>query len=246
MIEAQRPHGDAESLAQLVAVFDHAGDAGEFFHHLGTRLRAAGRRPSLVALSAATREDESVDAAMDRLATTGKAVSASVSQPDPESAAVGAWTRRRLHEALAGMPEDERTVIVMAYDDELSQSEIAGRLGWPIGTVKTRTRRALRRLRQAFFLKVRDDTPLESIQARMHGMLADGRLDLGRKDPRFWPAAGLVLDLLVLTEARISAAAESLGISTANLVSFLETDPKLWEQANQLRARFNQKALRPG
>ena len=111
------------------------------------RLRAAGRRPSLVALSAATREDESVDAAMDRLATTGKAVSASVSQPDPESAAVGAWTRRRLHEALAGMPEDERTVIVMAYDDELSQSEIAGRLGWPIGTVKTRTRRALRRLR---------------------------------------------------------------------------------------------------
>ena len=38
-------------------------------------------------------------------------------------------------------------VIALAYDDELSQSEIAERLDLPIGTVKTRTRRALRRLR---------------------------------------------------------------------------------------------------
>ena len=45
------------------------------------------------------------------------------------------------------MPEDERTVIVLAYREELSQSEIAERLGWPLGTVKTRTRRALQRLR---------------------------------------------------------------------------------------------------
>lgn len=104
--------------------------------------------------------------------------------------------------------------------------------------------RALRRLRQAMFLKIRDDAPLETILARMQDMLADGRLDLRRKDARFWPAAGLVLDLLVLTQARTSVAAESLGISTANLVSFLGTDPKLWEQTNQLRARFNHKPLR--
>jgi RNA polymerase sigma-70 factor (ECF subfamily) len=43
----------------------------------------------------------------------------------------------------------ERTVLVLAYRDELSQSEIAERLGWPIGTVKTRTRRALLRMRNA-------------------------------------------------------------------------------------------------
>jgi len=104
--------------------------------------------------------------------------------------------------------------------------------------------RALRRLRQAFFLKIRDEVSLEAIQTRMNEIVAAGRLELGRKDPRFWPAAGLVLDLLVLTEAKISTAAESLGISTANLVSFLETEPKLWEHANQLRARFNQKPLR--
>jgi RNA polymerase sigma-70 factor (ECF subfamily) len=47
------------------------------------------------------------------------------------------------------MAEPERLVLLLAYRDELTQSEIAERLGWPLGTVKTRTRRALLRLRGA-------------------------------------------------------------------------------------------------
>ena len=73
---------------------------------------------------------------------------------------------------------------------------------------------------------------------------AAGRLDLGRKDPRFWPVAGVVLDVLQALGARVSEAAEALGVSTANLISFLAVEPKVWEQANHLRNRFGHKALR--
>lgn len=107
--------------------------------------------------------------------------------------------------------------------------------------------RALRRLRQALYLKVRDELPLESVQTHDDYRDArgpDGRLRLGVKDPRFWPAVGVVLDVLERCEARLSDAGELLGISTGNLVDFLETDPRVWEQANQLRARFGQKPLR--
>ncbi|MBV9123953.1 MAG: peptide chain release factor-like protein, partial [Planctomycetes bacterium] len=72
----------------------------------------------------------------------------------------------------------------------------------------------------------------------------DGRLKLGRKDPRYWPAVGLVLDVLQAVQARVREAAAVLGISTGNLITFLGTDPKVWEQANLLRARFGQKPLR--
>ena len=112
--------------------------------------------------------------------------------------------------------------------------------------------RAPRRLRQALYLKVRD--PLapdmlrpEAVAAReeYRGALErNGKLHLGRKDPRFWPVAGLVLDILLAVEARVGEAAIALAISTGNLIDFLETDPKLWEHANMLRARFGHKPLR--
>jgi hypothetical protein len=107
--------------------------------------------------------------------------------------------------------------------------------------------RALKRLRQALYLKLRDELPLEVLAAQPDYRSArggDGRLDLGRKDPRFWPATGVVLDVLCAVEARVSEAAEALGVSTANLIAFLRTDPKVWEQANQLRTRFGHKPLR--
>src|SRR5881227_3501441 len=59
--------------------------------------------------------------------------------------------------------------------------------------------KALRRLRQALYLKLRQEMPADGWLSHpdfRDARSAEGRLDLGRKDPRFWPAAGVVLDLL--------------------------------------------------
>jgi hypothetical protein len=112
--------------------------------------------------------------------------------------------------------------------------------------------RALKRLRQALYLKLRELIPLdeltpEHLTARPdYGPARDGagRLHLGRKDPRFWPAVGVVLDVLASVGARLSEAAAALGTSTANLGDFLRGDDKVWEQANQLRIHFGHKPLR--
>jgi RNA polymerase sigma-70 factor (ECF subfamily) len=121
------------------------------------RLRAAGRRPNLVPISAASADDEHDTAALDRLVSAGTVLGGSAPAPSPEAAAVSASVRSAIGEALEGMPEHERLVIVLAYDEELSQSEIAERLGWPLGTVKTRTRRALLRLREVLAVELGDE-----------------------------------------------------------------------------------------
>ena len=112
--------------------------------------------------------------------------------------------------------------------------------------------RALRRLRRAIYLEIREELAAGALTggdmlnhpAYKDARGPDGRLVLRKKDPRFWPVAGVVLDVLQATSARLGEAGEALGISTGNLVEFLRTDPKLWEQAGHLRARFGQKPLR--
>ena len=119
------------------------------------RLRAAGRRPNLVSLSAAASSgsafggSDEIDAdALERVLAGGALVAGSIPPPSPERELALHELRSALQIALGDMPEQERIVIVLAYAEDLSQSEIADRLGWPLGTVKTRTRRALRRLRE--------------------------------------------------------------------------------------------------
>ena len=112
--------------------------------------------------------------------------------------------------------------------------------------------RALRRLRQALYLKIRDELPLDALTPAClaarpdYGPARDGegRLHLGRKDPRYWPVVGVVLDVLQAVGARVSEAAEVLGTSTGNLIDFLHGEDKVWEQANQMRTRFGHKPLR--
>lgn len=50
--------------------------------------------------------------------------------------------------ALAQIPEEQRTLLLLSYVEDLPQSEIAKRLQIPLGTVKSRMRLAYRRMRK--------------------------------------------------------------------------------------------------
>ena len=64
----------------------------------------------------------------------------------PSAQAAGAGDGR-LRDALATLPERDRSVLACRFVLDLSEQETAGVLGIPVGTVKSRTARALERLR---------------------------------------------------------------------------------------------------
>lgn len=136
-------------------LFDPAvGSLPAWLHAIGRnravdRLRAAGRRPRLVAVSSSARLDESETQGLERAVASGTVVAGGAQPRGPEEAVDAAGLRDAIRTAMVAMPDHERTVILLAYQEELSQTEIADRLDWPLGTVKTRTRRALLRLREA-------------------------------------------------------------------------------------------------
>jgi len=95
------------------------------------RLRARGRAGKLVeAATMATIPGDDVD----------EKSAALVDQIDE-------WVLAR--KAVNDLPEDERHVLNLAFFDGLSHSEISNELGEPLGTIKSRARRGLKRLRDA-------------------------------------------------------------------------------------------------
>lgn len=91
------------------------------------RLRSLGARERVAV--AATREgsEESSDAASD---------------------AFRSEQQQLVRSALAQLPEEQKRPLVLAYFDGLTQTEIAEKLGAPLGTVKTRMRTGMGKLRE--------------------------------------------------------------------------------------------------
>ena len=91
------------------------------------RLRSRRRRP----------EETSLD----------DAEAAAARQPEAIDAMVTMETGRIVRAALAELPLEQRQALELAYFRGLSQSEIAEKTGQPLGTIKTRVRLAMAKLR---------------------------------------------------------------------------------------------------
>ncbi|NOT01794.1 MAG: peptide chain release factor-like protein [Phycisphaerales bacterium] len=106
--------------------------------------------------------------------------------------------------------------------------------------------RALRRLRLAIALHVR--RPIDVTTYRRGATLAecvrDAHIHVGRKDGRFNPVAAEVLDVLAACGVRVSTAASAMGLTTAGLVAFLQTEPQLWRRVNEMRTAAGLTQLR--
>jgi RNA polymerase sigma-70 factor (ECF subfamily) len=141
MMRILRNREEAEDVLQEVflQVWRRAADfdetRGRPFTWLVTlaRSRAIDRLRSLSA-----RERVAVAGARDELEQVSDAL----------SDAFLAEQRKLVSSALAQLPEEQKGPLVLAYFEGLTQSEIATRLGAPLGTVKTRMRSGLIKLRQ--------------------------------------------------------------------------------------------------
>ena len=78
----------------------------------------------------------------------GPAGALSASDPAPDRALELSETYAVVRRALDALPESQREVILLAYFGGYSQSEITARLSEPLGTVKTRVRTGMQKLRE--------------------------------------------------------------------------------------------------
>ncbi|MGW0062095.1 RNA polymerase sigma factor [Streptosporangium sandarakinum] len=146
------------ALAHRTAAMLGAGDEAEdvvqeafvkAYRHLGGFRRGAPFRPWLLRIVANETHD------LTRSRGRRAELAARVTELGPpgasqssEDAAVATDRRARLLDLVRALPERERQAVVCRYFLQLSEAETAQVLGLPVGTVKSRTSRGLRRLRE--------------------------------------------------------------------------------------------------
>ena len=84
-----------------------------------------------------------------RAVETANQAEAKMAFPTGEAAVFQAEQREMIRGVLGELPADQREVLLLAYFEGLTQVEIADRLNTPLGTIKTRMRTGLTKLRDA-------------------------------------------------------------------------------------------------
>lgn len=133
------PAAEADELAQesLLAVWQKAATFDRRQSSVSTWLFTIARNKRIDAIRRARRPElDPEDPAL---------VPATPEQADEILQAAQSATRLRA--AIAGLPEDQRELLVLAFFQEKSHSDIAVSTGLPLGTVKSRIRLAMQRLR---------------------------------------------------------------------------------------------------
>ena len=115
-------------------------------HRAIDRLRAEGRRPIRDAVHIDSLTEAGASASSSRPEAPQELVADATT--DPGAIADRRWTQSVVRTGISQLPDNEREVIVLGYALDLSQAQIAERTELPLGTVKSRTRRALAQLRQ--------------------------------------------------------------------------------------------------
>ncbi|MFG2122557.1 sigma-70 family RNA polymerase sigma factor [Streptomyces sp. NPDC048710] len=132
--------GEAEDVTQRVFLGVWRGRHGYRPERgpLGGWIVGITRRKIADALSARTRRSDLVAAAGSALSL----VDARAGQPE------AALDRVLVRHELDRLPEAQRRVLRLAFYEDLTQTQIAARTGWPLGTVKSHARRGLHQLRR--------------------------------------------------------------------------------------------------
>jgi RNA polymerase sigma-70 factor (ECF subfamily) len=138
------PH-DAEEITQ--DVFLYAWQRSAQFDaargNLAAWLLVLARSRAIDRLRARRSRERSIEAAVQAAAVVPAA------PPDPSLALLDHERRQRIERALATLTEPQREAVLIAFFEGLSHTEVAERLQAPLGTVKTRIRQGMLRLRDA-------------------------------------------------------------------------------------------------
>lgn len=144
------------ALALAARILGDRSEAEDVLQTIMTRVwRDAGRydpsRGSPAAWLLSWVRNGAIDRLRRREASRRAMLQSADAAPDPAADAGpdGSEEREKLARAVGDLPSDQRQVIELAYFEGLSQTQIAQRLGEPLGTVKTRVRLGMNKLRQA-------------------------------------------------------------------------------------------------